>query len=126
MIVSNISESRQQLALWLDAGKTLAQDPSARVVCPSCGLGILQVRDEIVWNGERIERWMKCDNCGKANTLLLTPDQVANAPTSNATESSEAANAAEKNDRNAQFDWSDSDAVKQLVIDAVKSNKKKE
>jgi hypothetical protein len=53
---------------WLDAGITLAKNPSAQVLCPQCEAARLTVTDAFA--GDCIERWMRCPACGAYNTLL--------------------------------------------------------
>ena len=71
------AEGRRYRRGWIAAGHALAQDPSARLTCPSCGRGVLVVRDELIFNGTRVERWMCCNACGATNTLLITLDQAS-------------------------------------------------
>jgi hypothetical protein len=121
--MNRTEKARQQMRLWIDAGKTLAQDPTARVVCPSCGLGTLDVHDQVVWKGERVERWMRCDYCSVANSLLMTPSDAGIHP------SSSAGSLHEKNDDQSgasqSVDWCDQKAIDRLVVEAVKLNKEK-
>jgi predicted RNA-binding Zn-ribbon protein involved in translation (DUF1610 family) len=61
---------------WLEAGIVLAKDPNAKVVCPECAEGTLEVQDV---RGELdpdvVERIMKCPVCGKFNALRLKRPQ---------------------------------------------------
>jgi len=114
---SDNREKRRSRSLWLQAGSALARDPTARVACPTCGRGVLVVTDAPVMDGSRIERWMRCDTCGSANTMLMTPEQAAGA--SRVQPPREQAPGGE-------FDWTDSTAVENLVVEAVKSIRKKE
>jgi hypothetical protein len=44
---------------WLDAGYILQSDPSAKVQCPECGVGILIVKDEPIGTSDnRIDRYL--------------------------------------------------------------------
>jgi hypothetical protein len=56
---------------WVEAGKTLAVDPSAVVRCPERDDGILLVHDEVISGGEMMERYMVCETCGARNILLM-------------------------------------------------------
>lgn len=57
---------------WLDAGFILQNDPNAKVSCPECGVGILIVKDEpIGTSGNRIDRYLICNNCGKWNVITM-------------------------------------------------------
>jgi hypothetical protein len=67
----NDADVRRRQRLWIQAGIALGQDPSARIVCPNCGTGVLVVTDEPIWDGSHIERWMRCDHCGAANTAIV-------------------------------------------------------
>jgi hypothetical protein len=53
---------------WRDAGITLAQHPSAQVLCPECNEGRLTVTD--AFYADAMERWMQCPACGARNALL--------------------------------------------------------
>jgi Zn finger protein HypA/HybF involved in hydrogenase expression len=58
--------------LWLEAGITLGNDPSAIVKCPDCRKADLAVEDiPIAWQNPKIERQMKCPACGSHNYLLM-------------------------------------------------------
>ncbi len=111
-------KTSQSIAAWLEAGRTLANDPSARVVCPNCGLGILKVSDVSIWNGSRVERWMRCDYCGTANTMLMTsahatgqdPAEPKHEPTRCCSDKP-------------VLQTDDPSLVDQLVVDAVKANR---
>jgi len=56
---------------WLEAAKILGKDPSQRVVCPECGIGHLQVKDEPIVNWNKIDRYLICDNCEKWNVMTM-------------------------------------------------------
>lgn len=78
--MTNITlEQRRRLERWIDAGRILAQDPSAKVVCPECDTGVLMVQDGYAPDGVRFERWMRCNVCGHANTMLMRRDEDAGA-----------------------------------------------
>ena len=53
---------------WLDAAQILGKDKNAKVQCPSCGIGILIVRDE-EFDETQIDRYLICNNCGKWNVI---------------------------------------------------------
>jgi predicted RNA-binding Zn-ribbon protein involved in translation (DUF1610 family) len=57
-------ESRKK---WLEAGKTLAVNPYASVLCPDCGKASLKVLD--ARSGDLLERWMQCPVCLSKNTI---------------------------------------------------------
>jgi len=63
------AEAQRYRKGWLAAGIALGHDPSATVTCPSCGSGILIVTDATFPGG--LERWMRCNVCRQANTLLM-------------------------------------------------------
>lgn len=57
---------------WIEAGKVLAQDANAQVLCPVCQaetLKVTDVRNES--NPTELERHMKCSACGVYNSLRL-------------------------------------------------------
>jgi hypothetical protein len=64
-------EGRRYRQGWMAAGTVLGQDPSATVTCPSCGIGILVVTDAMFSDGSGVERWMRCNVCRHANTMLM-------------------------------------------------------
>ncbi len=54
---------------WIEAGKILAVDPAAQVVCPVCEGAYLVVTD-VGWNdGLHMDRHMQCPHCGARNVL---------------------------------------------------------
>jgi hypothetical protein len=57
---------------WLEAGKTLAVDPSARVRCPEKDDGFLTVND-VPFPGDpsTVERYLVCETCGARNVLRM-------------------------------------------------------
>jgi hypothetical protein len=56
---------------WIEAGKILAQDPSALVRCPERNDGTLHVHDEITPDGKMMERYLICETCGAQNIILM-------------------------------------------------------
>jgi DNA-directed RNA polymerase subunit M/transcription elongation factor TFIIS len=57
---------------WVEAGKLLAEDPNARVLCPKCDDSTLEVEDVRNPNApEELERIMRCAKCGAMNALRL-------------------------------------------------------
>ena len=54
---------------WIDAAKTLAENPLLSVLCPSKQDGNLIVFD--VEHGDRISRYLVCPNCQSHNVILL-------------------------------------------------------
>lgn len=57
---------------WVEAGKVLAEDPTARVSCPRCENSTLEVEDVRNPNTlEELERIMSCGECGAMNVLRL-------------------------------------------------------
>lgn len=58
---------------WIEAGKTLAGDPAATVLCPVCAAGNLEVEDvENPRNTMEIERYLRCPICLAVNILRMT------------------------------------------------------
>jgi len=58
---------------WIEAGKAIATDPDAKVLCPVCQKTFLEVMD--VRNEKKpseLERHMICKECGASNSLLIT------------------------------------------------------
>jgi hypothetical protein len=63
--------------LWIEAGIAIAKDPRILVRCPEKDDAILEVWDtEVEWNpGIRIERHMRCPNCGAYEVVLIAPEK---------------------------------------------------
>lgn len=56
---------------WIEAGKVLANDPRAKVLCPENGDGYLEVTDHFAASDPPVlERHMRCPVCGAFNILL--------------------------------------------------------
>lgn len=55
---------------WLEAAKTLAEDPKAAVSCPQCGEGTLQVIDAHQ-DALKLDRYMQCPVCHGHNVMTL-------------------------------------------------------
>jgi Fe-S cluster assembly scaffold protein SufB len=56
---------------WIEAGKIIATDPGAKVLCPVCQKVFLQVTDvRNEKNLSELERHMICEECGAYNSLL--------------------------------------------------------
>lgn len=57
---------------WINAGKFLADDPHAQVLCPKCEDALLEVQDvRNPRNPDELERILKCPRCGTTNILRL-------------------------------------------------------
>lgn len=59
------TESRR----WIEAGKRLAVDPTAEVVCPVCQGANLMVTDVLWKDGIHLDRHIQCPECGARNVL---------------------------------------------------------
>ena len=58
---------------WIEAGKNIAVNPNAKVLCPVCQKAYLEVKDiKNANNPSEIERHMICPECGAHNALKLT------------------------------------------------------
>ena len=57
---------------WVEAAERLGVDPSEKISCPSCGEGILQVRD-VPWDKDPtyFERYLYCEKCGSQNVMRI-------------------------------------------------------
>jgi hypothetical protein len=62
---------------WIEAARRLTENPSAQVMCPTCGLAFLTMRDERV-DGEHIDRRLSCPNCGAHEWVLKRVGIVEN------------------------------------------------
>lgn len=60
-------------AAWVEAGRILATDPTARVPCPEKGDGLLTVHD-VPFSGDpsMMERYLVCATCGARNVLRMS------------------------------------------------------
>jgi Zn finger protein HypA/HybF involved in hydrogenase expression len=57
---------------WIEAGKLIANNPKAKVLCPQCEENDLDVQDvKNEKNPSELERIMSCSNCGAKNVLRL-------------------------------------------------------
>ena len=56
---------------WIDAGKIIKDDPTAKVLCPNCEKQFLKIRDEISPDGQHIDRYIVCENCNSYNVLTF-------------------------------------------------------
>lgn len=57
---------------WIEAGKILAVNPDAQVMCPRFLDAYLEVQDvRFPDDPEKLERIMRCPTCGAMNILLL-------------------------------------------------------
>lgn len=63
---------------WVAAGTELARDPQAKVACPRCGGGPLNVRDALWPDGSKLDRYLQCPQCGATNVMTL--DAASPAP----------------------------------------------
>jgi len=61
-----MSRERQS---WIEAAKVLGHDATAKVACPQCGEGDLDVQDVIISN--TLERHLFCPKCGAKNSILM-------------------------------------------------------
>ncbi len=63
--------SSQKTQKWLDAAKILREDPDKRIICPNCNVGYLQVKDVIVKEEKKCDRYLICDNCKAYNVITF-------------------------------------------------------
>jgi hypothetical protein len=64
-------EHSEYAKLWLNAANILAKDPMAKVACPECKIGTLNVKDE-PFGVDQIDRYLYCDSCKHHNVLTMT------------------------------------------------------
>ena len=57
---------------WIKAAKLLAEKPDAIVSCPSCKVGRLKVKDELIIDWNKVDRYLYCDTCGNWNVLTMS------------------------------------------------------
>jgi hypothetical protein len=57
---------------WIEAGKKLAADAHAEVLCPVREDADLIATDVPVPGSQKIERIMECPKCGARNILLMS------------------------------------------------------
>ena len=56
---------------WIEAAKALIQDKTAKVECPDCMNGVLSIKDEVIKEWNKIDRYLICNNCGKWNVITM-------------------------------------------------------
>lgn len=62
---------------WIEAGKILAENPGAKVLCPRNQDAELVVKDESPSDHpEIVERHMRCPKCGAYNAIRLRRGKV--------------------------------------------------
>lgn len=57
---------------WLEAAKVLGKDANQKIIFPECGISHLIVKDELIPNWNKIDRYLICDNCGKWNVMTMS------------------------------------------------------
>lgn len=63
-----MTEVRQK---WIQAGVLLAKERNARVECPTCGIGILEVSDQSHPDELGVvDRYLTCPSCGAREVLV--------------------------------------------------------
>ena len=55
---------------WIRAGTILAADPTAKVLCPQCGDGYLEVSDEVGDRTGGFDRYLRCPICDATEVLV--------------------------------------------------------
>ena len=63
------ADSIESIRKWISAAKTLAEDISANVACPTCADGKLHIRD--VTARDIIERYIECPKCKDHNVMRI-------------------------------------------------------
>lgn len=61
---------RPETRKWIESGRILQSDTTVKVLCPECDKGHLIV-DDVVIEGDRIDRYLICENCGKWNVITM-------------------------------------------------------
>lgn len=57
---------------WIEAGKVLSENPSAKVRCPENDDDFLVIEDALPSaNATHVERHIRCPKCGAYNSVLL-------------------------------------------------------
>ena len=63
---------KKEITNWIAAAKIFSENKNATVECPECHKGILMVIDEVIDEKNKIDRYLKCNNCGKWNVITMT------------------------------------------------------
>ena len=64
--------SMETMLRWIEAGKLIAKNRDALVLCPLCQSANLRVEDvHVVGDQSLIERYMTCPSCNAQNSLRL-------------------------------------------------------
>jgi len=67
--------------IWVQTIKTWMDDFYAIPNCPNCKIGTLSMRDEPTKQTNVVDRHVKCDNCGVAETFTMpTPYYIVKSP----------------------------------------------
>jgi len=56
---------------WIEAAKILAKNPKAKFKCPECNVGELMIKDEIMIDKNKMDRYLNCNHCGKWNVITM-------------------------------------------------------
>jgi len=49
---------------WMEVVRVLSDTPKAEIRCPECKEGMLKVKDELIRNSDKLERYIICNSCG--------------------------------------------------------------
>lgn len=63
--------SSDNFKYWIEAGKILELHPLEKIKCPDCRIGTLIVKDELIEDWSKLDRYMICDNCGNWNVMTM-------------------------------------------------------
>jgi uncharacterized protein YlaI len=53
----------KNLNKWFEAAKLLGENPNKKVLCPTCKVGYLYIKDVIVEKENKCVRHLLCSNC---------------------------------------------------------------
>jgi uncharacterized protein with PIN domain len=65
----------ERLRKWREAAKAFSNDIHAMVICPECNEGHLFIKDEIIEQWNKLDRYMICDSCRRWNVLTMHVDR---------------------------------------------------
>jgi len=60
---------------WIELGIVLEKNPNAIVTCPNCGIGNIEVVDQIITGSNKIDRYLICNNCKSWNVITMSNDE---------------------------------------------------
>lgn len=65
----------ERIRLWVEVATALGKDPFAVVKCPECRVGTMFVKDELITDWNKLDRYIICNACKQYNVMTMAiPD----------------------------------------------------